>query len=31
VFAGVALPLAAFLFLWVVVSLGVLTGSVTWW
>jgi len=31
VFAGAALPLAAFVFLWVVVSFGVLTGSVTWW
>jgi len=31
VFAGAALPLAAFLFLWVAVSFGVLTGSVTWW
>jgi hypothetical protein len=31
VFAGAALPLAAFLFLWVAVSFGVLNGSVTWW
>jgi hypothetical protein len=29
-FAGAALPLAAFLFLWVVVSLAALNGSVTW-